>query len=96
MSDVQRITITVTDDMAAMVRGAVSAGDYASSSEIIREALRDWKVKRLVQEQHLAEMRAFIAEGIAEIEAGLDVPFDQEMVEKIKAEGRRKLRAREG
>jgi Arc/MetJ-type ribon-helix-helix transcriptional regulator len=33
-------------DMAGLVKGAVDEGDYASTSEVIREALRDWKLKR--------------------------------------------------
>ena len=43
MSTIERITITLTAEMAQAVRGAVQAGEYASSSEIIREALRDWR-----------------------------------------------------
>ena len=44
--------------MAQAVRGAVQADEYASSSEIIREALRDWRHKRALQEQDLGELRA--------------------------------------
>ena len=31
-----------------MINQAVKSGDYASSSEVIREALREWKAKRLL------------------------------------------------
>jgi antitoxin ParD1/3/4 len=31
-----------------LVEEAVQTGDYASSSEVIREALREWKAKRLL------------------------------------------------
>ncbi|MCW5700780.1 MAG: hypothetical protein KIT00_13165 [Rhodospirillales bacterium] len=44
--------------MAHAVKGAVDSGEYASSSEIVREALRDWRRKRRVQEQEFAELRA--------------------------------------
>jgi Arc/MetJ-type ribon-helix-helix transcriptional regulator len=30
-------------------------GDYASTAEVVREALRDWKMKRALQLQELAE-----------------------------------------
>ena len=40
--------------MAATVRGAVEGGEYASTSEVVREALRDWTLKRAVQVQELA------------------------------------------
>ena len=46
MADIERLTITLPADMARLVKGAVDEGDYASSSEVIREALRDWKMKR--------------------------------------------------
>lgn len=42
MSTIARITITRTAAMAQAVRGAVEAGEYASSSEIIREASAGW------------------------------------------------------
>ena len=41
MAGVERMTITLPTDMAAVVKRAVEGGDYASSSEVIREALRD-------------------------------------------------------
>lgn len=50
MSKVEKVSIALTADMAAAVRGAVASGEYASSSEVVREALREWRLKRnLVQ-----------------------------------------------
>jgi antitoxin ParD1/3/4 len=46
MAEIERMTITLPSEMAAVVKDAVAEGDYASSSEVIREALRDWKTKR--------------------------------------------------
>ena len=46
MSTIERITITLTAEMAHSVRAAVQAGEYASSSEIIREALPDWRLSK--------------------------------------------------
>jgi putative addiction module CopG family antidote len=31
--------------MAAFVRGTVQDGNYSSVSEVVREALRDWRMK---------------------------------------------------
>ena len=80
MSNVERITITLTADMAEAVRGAVSAGEYASSSEIIREALRDWRRKRTLQQQELAALRADVQKGVADVEAGRVKDFDPERI----------------
>jgi predicted nucleotidyltransferase len=46
MSKVEKVSIALTSDMAATVRGAVASGEYASSSEVVREALREWRHKR--------------------------------------------------
>ncbi len=47
MPEIERLTITLPSEMAAVIKGAVEGGDYASSSEVVREALRDWKMKRV-------------------------------------------------
>jgi antitoxin ParD1/3/4 len=85
MSAMERITITLTTEIAALVRGAVETGDYASSSEIIREALRDWRHKRMTAEHDTAQMRAFIALGVEDANAGRAREFDPS---DIKALGR--------
>jgi predicted nucleotidyltransferase len=56
MSKVEKVSIALTLDMAAVVRGAVASGDYASSSEVVREALRDWRLKRNMLQQNMARV----------------------------------------
>jgi antitoxin ParD1/3/4 len=67
---VEKISIALTPDMASLVRGAVESGEYASSSEVIREALRDWKLKRSLQQQQVEEVRRLWQEGINSGPAG--------------------------
>jgi antitoxin ParD1/3/4 len=76
MAEVERLTITLPAEMAATVKGAVETGDYASTSEVVREALRDWKTKRAVQLQELAALKADIAKGLADVAAGRVREFD--------------------
>jgi antitoxin ParD1/3/4 len=52
------------------VRSAVEGGYYASSSEVIREALRDWKRKQDLDGQRIEELRALWLEGINSSSAG--------------------------
>ena len=80
MSNIERITITLTAEMAEAVRMAVQAGEYASSSEIIREALRDWRHKRALQEQELQELRTKVQQGLSDIEQGRVHDFDAERI----------------
>ena len=70
MAEIERLTITLPAEMAAIVKGAVEGGDYASSSEVVREALRDWKLKRAVQLQELEALKADIDRGLADVAAG--------------------------
>ena len=40
---VQKISIALPKEMIADIRYAVDSGQYASTSEVIREAVREWK-----------------------------------------------------
>jgi putative addiction module CopG family antidote len=46
MSKLEKLSISLTPELASLVRRAVADGDYASTSEVIREALGDWKIKQ--------------------------------------------------
>jgi antitoxin ParD1/3/4 len=63
-------------EMAAAVKSAVEAGDYASTSEVVRAALRDWKMKRALQIEELAALKADIDAGLADVAAGRVNNFD--------------------
>ena len=72
MAHAEKLSIALTPEMAQMVRDAVAGGDYASASEVIREALRDWKTKRLfgqLWDEGLASGRAEATEDIDDIKA---------------------------
>ena len=88
MADLERLTITLPADMAGLIRGAVDGGDYASSSEVIREALRDWKMKRQLRLGQLAELKADIDRGLADVAEGRLIQFD---ARRIIARGRKLL-----
>ena len=64
MSKVEKLSIALTSELAQVVRVAVEGGDYASTSEVIREALRDWTDKRDRRAAKIADLRRAIQEGI--------------------------------
>lgn len=76
MADIERLTVTLPADLAAVLREAVSAGDYASTSEAVREAVRDWRLRRLLQLQEIAALKADIDRGLADVAAGRVRDFD--------------------
>jgi antitoxin ParD1/3/4 len=70
MSQIERMTITLSTDLAAVVKEAVEGGDYSSSSEVVREALRDWKLKRALQIGELEALKADIERGLTDLAEG--------------------------
>jgi antitoxin ParD1/3/4 len=85
MPGIERLTIALPTQMAAELRQVVEAGEYASTSEAIRDALRTWKLKRSERQAAIEELRRLWDEGI---ESG---PGRGLSLEEIKAEGRRRL-----
>lgn len=77
MGKLERITVTMPEEMAAKLRAAVEAGEYATTSEIVREALRDWSDEQDRKQASLERMRALIAEA----DAGPSYPADQVFAE---------------
>ena len=63
MAKLERITVTMPEEMAAKMRAAVESGEYATTSEIVREALRDWDEYQERRQAKLVTIRAMIAEG---------------------------------
>jgi len=63
MATVEKLSIALTPEMAQAIRMVVKNGEYASSSEVIREALRDWRRKRALQDQEIEEVRELWHEG---------------------------------
>jgi len=80
MPDLERLTVTVPAEMAVSIRSAVEAGDYASTSEVMRAALRDWKTKRALQLDELAALKADIDQGLADVAAGRVRDFDSDRI----------------
>ena len=86
MPGIERLTITLPADMAALVKSAVAAGDYASTSEVVREALRDWEVKAELRRRKLEALRRDIDVGVKNMDEGRVVDPD---IDDIMARARR-------
>jgi antitoxin ParD1/3/4 len=72
MPTVEKLSIALPTEMAAIIRRAVEAGEYSSNSEVIRDALRDWTHKRNLREQGLSDLRKRWLEAVADDSEGLD------------------------
>lgn len=51
------ISIALPPEMVAQLRQAVQTGEYASSGEVVRDALHDWTHKRQLQQNGIMELR---------------------------------------
>ncbi|MDP1650192.1 MAG: type II toxin-antitoxin system ParD family antitoxin [Rubrivivax sp.] len=71
MTTAEKISIALPPEMVAIVRGAVATGEYASSSEVIRDALRDWTHKRRLRQQGVAELRQLWREALSDHSPGV-------------------------
>lgn len=78
MPAIERLTITMPSDMAEILRQTVAGGEYASTSEVVREALRDWTRHRDAERRDLEMLRAAIRAGL---DSGPGIPADQVFAE---------------
>lgn len=65
MAGVEKISVSLTPEMAGLMRGLVASGEYASASEVMREALREWSRRRAERAEAVAELRRLWDEGVA-------------------------------
>jgi antitoxin ParD1/3/4 len=90
MANVEKLSIALTPEMAGLVRGAVESGEYATTSEVVREALREWKQRRTLDQRDIEELRRLWAEGLA------SGPGRFQDMDAIKAEARRRWDEQQG
>lgn len=70
MSDIERMTIAVPAPMASKIKAAVASGDYASTSEVVRDAMRLWNERREMRREEREALRSAWDAGKASGVAG--------------------------
>ncbi len=90
MATVEKLSIALTSEFAADIREAIATGEYASTSEVVRDALRAWKQIRQGREIAIDELRRLWRDGN---DSGQGQPLD---AEDIKRRGRERLAAHKG
>lgn len=64
MGKAEKISVSLNGELLAELQAAVASGNYNSTSEVVREALREWRQKR-EREAAMEEIRRLVAEGDA-------------------------------
>jgi antitoxin ParD1/3/4 len=66
MQTAEKISITLPPDMLQRLREAVAAGEYASTSEAMRDAVRLWQRQRIEDAERFASLRARALRALAD------------------------------
>jgi antitoxin ParD1/3/4 len=66
MERAEKLSITLPANLARIVREKVESGAYASNSEVISEALRDWQERDMERVQRFAKIRQDIEDAISD------------------------------
>src|SRR5579862_3354471 len=85
MADIQKVSVALTSEQLAALKAAVETGEYATTSEIVREAIRDWQFKRELRQEDLRRLRQLWDEGKA---SGPARPLDWD---RLRQEAERRL-----
>lgn len=79
------MNVSLPPDMVDFVNGEVAAGDYTSSSEVVREALRLLKHDKELEREKLAILRREVNIGLADAAAGrFSTRTAREIAEEVK------------
>ncbi len=73
MPEILKISVALTGEQVSAVKAAVETGEYATTSEVIREALREWQWKRDLRGEEIARLRQSWQAGKA---SGPAAPLD--------------------
>lgn len=85
MAGVYKVSIALTGEQLEALKAVVDAGEYATTSEVVREAVRDWQLKRSMQAEEVHHLRRLWDEGKA---SGKSKPVN---FTRLKTEARRRL-----
>lgn len=77
MKPAGQMTLTLTGELEKFVREEVRRGAFASSSEYVRDLVRERYMKERERSAKLEALDAALMRGIADAEAGRIMPLDQ-------------------
>jgi antitoxin ParD1/3/4 len=77
MGTTEKLVVELPSELVKGLRDSVRSGAFASESEAIETLLRSWYGPDGVEEPDLETLRAFVAAGIADADAGNFVDADE-------------------
>ena|ERR1700761_4591930 len=81
VAKVQKISIALPKEMVEDLRHAVDSGRYATTSEVVRQAVREWTERSFPPRYPIArtpeDLRRMAQEGLRSARAGKLIPAEQ-------------------
>lgn len=96
MQNAEKISITMTPEMMQVIRASVASREYASTSEVLQDAVRIWQRDRHEHAERLVEIRQRVKTSIEDSrptigEGELHMRLQALHLETLKAHGRERL-----
>ena len=85
------MNVSLTQKMTEWVTDKVRAGQYKSSSEVVRDGLRLLQNRENQRRAMLEELRHDLLVGVKQLDAGKSQDFTSELIQDIKNVGRQKI-----
>jgi antitoxin ParD1/3/4 len=82
MANVEKISVSLPRDMIDDIRDAVESGAYATTSEVLRDAVRGWQKTRAeplarITPKSLSDLKRMIQEGVDSAKRGKVKPAEE-------------------
>jgi antitoxin ParD1/3/4 len=86
MQNAEKISITMTPEMMQVIRASVASGEYASTSEAMRDAVRIWQRERTEHSERLEAIRQRVRQSVDDPRPSLSAGEVQKRVQALHAQ----------
>jgi antitoxin ParD1/3/4 len=86
MQNAEKVSITMTPEMMQVIRASVASGEYASTSEALRDAVRLWQREREEHSERLEAIRLRIKASVEDPRPSLAAYQVQERLNALHAD----------
>jgi antitoxin ParD1/3/4 len=93
VQNAEKISITMTPDMLRTIRESVAAGEFASTSEALRDAVRVWQRQRIEDAERLAAIGARVRRAVDDPRPSVPIEKAFDRIERLHI---RTVKARRG
>jgi antitoxin ParD1/3/4 len=91
MPNAEKVSVTMTPDMLRALRESVEAGEFATTSEAMRDAVRVWQRQRVENIERLEALRARVQRSLDDPRPSLTEEEAEQVMRRFK-EGYRRAR----